>query len=90
MLHKASDLSIDQKTTLESLLGRSISDRETVSIRAFEAPQFPDGRRQEILEALNAYFTRIDAQRLSIPDKEAEEVINEALRSTRPHYGPVR
>ena len=36
MLCRASELSPNQRMALENLLGRPISDRETVSIRAFE------------------------------------------------------
>jgi hypothetical protein len=38
MLHKnkASELSSEQRIALESLLGRAISDREMISVRAFE------------------------------------------------------
>jgi hypothetical protein len=90
MIHKASDLSSEQRMALESLLGRALSDREAVSVRAFEPPPLSDEQRQEILAGLDAYFARIDAKRQSVPDEEAEAIINEALRSTRPHYRPVR
>ena len=90
MLHKASDLSAHQKTALGSLLGRAISDRETVSLRVFESPTVSDERRQEVLAGLEAYFARIDAKRPPISEEEAEAIIDEALRSTRPNYRPVR
>ena len=47
-------------------------------------------RRQEILDGLNEYFSCVDAQRKPISPEEADEIINEALRSTRPNYRPVR
>ena len=36
MIHKAKDLSPDQKTVLESLLGRRILEDEAISVRAIE------------------------------------------------------
>jgi hypothetical protein len=90
MLHKASDLSFEQRTALESLLGRAISDQETVSIRAFEPAPVSEERRQELIAELYAYFARIDAKQPPVSDREIEATIDEALRSTRPHYRPVR
>src|SRR6185369_9787941 len=77
MLHKAGDLSYEQKMALESLLGRAISDRETVSVRAFESPPLSDEQQQEVLDGLDAYFARIDAQRPPLSDEEAEAILDE-------------
>jgi len=90
MLQKASELSSEQRTMLEGLLGRRISDQETVSVRAFEPPPLPDARRKEVLAGLDAYFARLDAKRPPMSDHEAEAVIDEALRSTRPQFRPIR
>ena len=90
MIHKASELSFEQRAALESLLGRAISDRETVSVRVFEPPPLSGEHRQEVLAGLEAYFARVDAKRQPVSEEEAEAIINEALRSTRPHYRPVR
>jgi len=88
MLHKVSELSSDQRITPESL-GRPISDRETVSVRAFEPAPLSDARRAEILAELDSYFARIDAKRPAMPDAEAEDIIDEALRSTHPDHRPI-
>ena len=91
MIHKAKDLSPDQRTAIENLVGRSISDQEEISLRVLQPPKdISPERRQEILEGLNAYFARIDAQRQPVSEQEENEIINEALRSTRPNYRPVR
>lgn len=91
MIHKAKDLSPEQKTTLEGLLGRSISDQEDISIRVLEAnPEISQQRRQEILDGLRRYFAQIDRQRERVSEEQAEEIINEALRSTRPGYRPLQ
>ncbi len=90
MLVKVSELSSEHKMALESLLGRAISDRETVSIRAFEPSPLSEAQREEVLAGLDAYFARIDAKRPPISEVEAEAIITEALRSTRPDYRQVR
>ena len=86
MIHKAKDLSAEQKAAIESLLGRQILDREAVSVRAFDPPAVSDARRREILEALKSYFAEVDANSQSISTEEVEEAITEAMRVTRPHY----
>ena len=88
MIHKAKDLSPDQKAVVESLLGRQILEGEAVSVRAFEPPVLSDERRQEIIESLKRYFAQVDANSRSVSDEEAEEAITEAMRSSRPNYIP--
>jgi len=90
MIRNAKDLSPDQKALIEGLLGRRILEDEAVSIRAFEPAIVSDQRRHEIAAELRKYFAEVDANRKNVSDEEAEEIINEALRSTRPGYCPVR
>ena len=85
MIHKAKDLSPDQKAAVESLLGRQILEGEAVSIRAFEPPVLSDQRRQEIIDSLKCYFAQVDANSRSVSAEEAEQAITEAMRSPRPH-----
>lgn len=42
MTYKAKDLSPDQKVAIESLLGRSISEQEEISIRVAISPSAPE------------------------------------------------
>ncbi|MGO9272089.1 MAG: hypothetical protein ACLQOO_17800 [Terriglobia bacterium] len=88
MIHKAKDLSPDQKVAIEGLLGRQVLEGEAVSVRAFEPPALSDKRRQEIVDALKHYFAEVDASRKAVSAEETEETITEAMRSTRPHYAP--
>jgi len=90
MIHHAKDLSPDQKTVIEGLLGRRVLESEEISVRAIEPPPLSDKRRAEILSGLKAYFAEVDAQRLSVTPEEADAIIDEALRSTRPNYRPIR
>jgi hypothetical protein len=90
MIRDAKDLSPDQKTVIESLLGRRVLEGEAISVRAIEPPALSDERRTEILHGLEAYFAQVDKQRQPASPEEADAIINEALRSTRPSYRPVR
>ena len=42
MIHKAKDLSPDQRLAIESLLGRSIGENEEIIIRTAGAPSAPE------------------------------------------------
>jgi len=88
MIRNVKDLSPDQKMAVESLLGRPVSEQETVSVQAFEPPVISDQRRQEIAEALRQYFAEVDAKRQPVSAEEAEDILNEAMRSSRPDYRP--
>lgn len=88
MIRNAKDLSPDQKTALESLLGRRILADEAVSVRAIEPPALSEQRRQEQSQQLRQYFAEVDARRKPGSADEAEEIFTEAIRSTRPGYRP--
>jgi hypothetical protein len=90
MIHKAKDLSPDQRAAIEALLGRPLSEQEEISLRVLQPPQgISPSRRREILDGLKAHFARVDAQRKPVSPEEADEIINEALRSVRPGYRPI-
>jgi hypothetical protein len=54
MIRNAKDLSPDQKTVLESLLGRRILADEAISVHAIEPPALSEQRRQEQFEQLRS------------------------------------
>lgn len=86
MIHQAKDLSPEQKQLIESLIGRHIMEDEAISIRAIEPPVLPEERKRELVEQLKKYFAEVDAHRSSGSPEEAEEIINEAIKSVRPGY----
>ena len=88
MIRDVKDLSPDQKMAVESLLGRSVLEQETVSVRAFQPPAISDQGRQEIVGALRQYFAEVDAKRQPVSDREADDIIDEAMRNSRPGYRP--
>jgi hypothetical protein len=66
MIHKAKDLSHDQKAVIESLPGRRVLENEAISVRAIEPQAISDARRAEILSGLEKYFEQVDAKPLSM------------------------
>jgi len=90
MIRNAKDLSPDQKAAIESLLGRTILEDEEISVRAIQTPPLSDQRRKELAEELKRYFAEVDARRQPGSAEEAEEILNDAMRSVRPGYRPHR
>jgi len=90
MIRTAKDLSPDQRAAIESLLGRRVLENEAISVRAIEPPALSDERRGEVLRGLEEYFAKVDAQRQPVSSEEADAIIDEAIRSVRPNYRPVR
>lgn len=94
MMHLVKDLSREQKTAVESLLGRTLSEDEAVSIKALSPSSIVPSRltedeRKAALEKLESYFARVDVRRQPVSQEEEERITNEALRSTRPGYRPA-
>jgi len=86
MIRKAKGLSADQRLVVESLLGRRVLEAETVSIEAFEPPAVSDQRRLEIAEELKRHFAEVDAGSAEVSATETDDIITEAMRSSRPGY----
>jgi hypothetical protein len=88
MIRKAKDLSSEQKTAIESLLGRRVLDDEAISVCAIESPALSDRQKHELAEHLSKYFAEVDVRRRRGPSEDAEEILTEAIRSSRPGYRP--
>jgi hypothetical protein len=75
MIHKARDLSPDQKNAIESLLGRAIAEDEAISVRAASSYVAPEWMQ-------HSWDT---AQQLGIDKLSAEEIDGEiaAVRQVR-------
>jgi hypothetical protein len=89
MLHDVKDLSPAQRRAIENLLGRPVAEDESVSIKSIRPSAILPSRlsaeaRKEALGRLRGYFAKVDARRTSVSEADEEEIINEALRSTRP------
>jgi len=82
MIHKAKDLSPDQKMAIESLLGRSLAENEAISIRALASLSAPEWL-QESWES---------AKRLGLDQLSSEEIdaeIAAARKARRSRQQPV-
>ncbi len=90
MIHKAKDLSFEQRRAVESLLGRPVSESEAIAIRAYQPDLVSDQRRREIIEVLEAHFAAIDARCQPVSAEEAEAIFEEAMRSSRQDYQTKR
>jgi len=90
MIHKAINLSHEQRVAIESLLGRRVLDDEAISVRAIEPPTLSDQQKHELAEQLRKYFADVDARRHPGSTTEAEDILTEAIRSSRPGYRPRR
>ena len=71
MIHKAKDLSPDQRLTIEGLLGRPITENEEILISAGESPEAPEwlakswkSAQQQGLDQLSA--EEIEAEIVSV------------------------
>jgi hypothetical protein len=82
MIHKAKDLSPDQKMAIESLLGRTIADDETISVRTLESASAPEWLQQSWESA-----ERLGLDRLSTEQIDAE--IDAARKARRDRRQPV-
>ena len=69
-------------------MGRRILEDETISVRAIDSPSLSDERKRELVEQLKKYFAEVDARRKPGSSEEAEEIINDAMKSVRPGYRP--
>jgi len=87
MIRNAKDLSPDQKAAIESLLGRRLVD-EALSIRTIDPPALSNEQKHRLAEQLKNYFADVDARRKPGSAAEAEDTMNEAVRSVRPGYRP--
>lgn len=91
MTQSVKNLSAEQKLAIESLLGRRVSDDEQISVRAFSSPVgVSKDERAAAIDWLNRYFAEVDARRQQVSDEEEDAIIDEALRSVRPSFRPVR
>ena len=82
MIHKAKDLSADQRLTIESLLGRSVGEDEAITIRAMAPSSAP-----EWLQRSWESSKRLGLDQLSMEEIDAE--VEAARRVRRNRQQPV-
>jgi hypothetical protein len=90
-LLSARKLSPTVRSAMEQLLGRTLSDTEAISVRAYQPHEAPSLEQQRaIADELRRYFAKIDEKTKDIPENEQEEILDEAIRSVRPGYRSTR
>lgn len=96
MLFRAEELTPEQKSAIETLLGRPLAESEDVVVKSVRSDRvrpsiLTNEQRERVRAEMDAYFAKIDAHRAQVPVSEEEEeaIILEALRSTRPDYQPI-
>jgi hypothetical protein len=82
MIHKAKDLSPDQKVAIESLLGRVVAEDEAISIRTVNSASIPEW----LQESWDSAKQR-ELDGLSMAEIEAE--IDSARKARRGRRQPV-
>ena len=82
MVHKAKDLSPDQRIAIEGLLGRSIGENEQIIIRTAEAPAPPEWLKRSWERAQERGLDRLSAKEI-----DAEIAAVRKTRRKRPHVG---
>ena len=92
MHYQVRDLSKEQKHAAEILLGHPVAENEAVSIKSLGpttiiASSLTPEERIEALHALKARFA--ERPHAEVSSIEEEEIVNEALRSSRPNYRPA-
>lgn len=86
MILQARDLSPEQKAAAELLLGRPLEERESVSVQAFELSPVSEDRRREVSLRLRKLFAEVDLNLRPDTPEETDEILTEAMRSSRPGY----
>ena len=81
MITKAKDLSPDQKTTIEGLLGRSIAEDDSVIVRTLACASAPDWLQKSWESA-----KQLGLEQLSMEEIDAEiDTARKARRVARPN-----
>ena len=86
MVHETKDLTPAERAAAELLLGRPLTDEETISVQAFNAIPISDEQRRHVTAELRRLFAEVDQSLQSATDPDTERLFTEAMRSSRPGY----
>ena len=90
-IQKAEDLSAAVKSALESLLGRPLEADEEISVMAFRPHEALQGPvRDQLARQLNQQMDAMAERAKDASDHELDEILNDAMRSARPGYHPIK
>ena len=80
MIHKARDLSPDQRVAIESLLGRSVGENEQIIIRTTDSPSAPEWLRRSWESAQEQGLDQLSSEEI-----DAEIAAVRKTRGESPH-----
>lgn len=87
-VHKAGDLARDERLLVERLLGRPLSNDETISVNAYRPHAAPTGNEREILwQGIMTQASEIGSRVQDANEDEVDALIDEALAATRGRRG---
>ena len=88
MIIESGELTAQQKTAIEELLGRPLLDRESISVSTISVPTAAE--RQAAREKLINFLNDPNRPRPNCSEEELEGAITEAMQTVRPSYRPMR
>jgi hypothetical protein len=92
MEYLAKNVPGDARNVVETLLGRSVRDEETISInsglQSKDAP--PLAERLAIADELDRYLAEIDRKTAGIDPDEVDSALDEAMLRVRPTFKRIR
>jgi hypothetical protein len=89
MIHKAKDLSQEQKNAIESLLGRAIAENEAISVRTVPIDECGEFANTDSVSAPDwLQNSWEDAKRLGLDRLSMEEIDNEIKAARRARRDP--
>ena len=83
-VHKASELARDERMLVERLLGRALSDDETVSVSVYKPHPAPVGPEREALRRqIISQAREIGSRAQEIGEEEADALVDQAFADIR-------
>ena len=88
-VHKTRDLSPELRLAVETLLGKTLDEDETVTLRASKGyiiKEAPTGKaREESFQRLSEHLDKMAERVKDVPEEELNTLIDEAVAETRSH-----
>jgi hypothetical protein len=89
MIHRAKDLSQEQKTAIESLLGRAIAENEAISVRTVQVDESSEFANTDSVSAPDwLQHSWENAKRLGLDRLSMEEIDTEIKAARRARRNP--
>jgi hypothetical protein len=90
MIMKAEELSQQQRSAVELLLGREVLAAEKISVRAFNSSAPSEADREAAHEKLLQLLNRPRNPQPGLTEEDKDAIFLEAMQSVRPSFRPVK